>query len=136
MNERNFELVPIIKFVSPTDSFKTESLGKLAHIGFLLLSLNVSFTVCELAGEGVAGIFGPSSIISEGITGSICNAMEIPHVIYHWSPQPLGAARERRHYMTINVYPDSDTLARAMADIIVDYTWKSYTIIYETDEGK
>jgi glutamate receptor, ionotropic, invertebrate len=90
--------------------------------------------VCDLVAEGVAGIFGPNSIITEGITGSICNAMEIPHIITHWSPEPIGG-RVRTNHMTINIHPDSDTLARAMADIIVDYTWTSYTIIYETDEG-
>jgi hypothetical protein len=72
--------------------------------------------------------------IFEGIVGSICNAMEIPHIMTNWSPLPLGG-RVHPHRMTINVYPHSDTLARAMADVITDYTWKSYTIIYESDEG-
>jgi glutamate receptor, ionotropic, invertebrate len=87
-----------------------------------------------MVAEGVAAIFGPSSRTTSGIVGSICNAMEIPHITYHWSPEPLGG-RDNPHRMTINLFPDSDVLARAMADVIVDYTWKSYTIVYETDES-
>lgn len=37
--------------------------------------------------------------------------------------------------MTLNVYPDSDTLAEALANVLVDYSWKSYTIIYESKEN-
>jgi hypothetical protein len=29
MNERNFELVPIVKYVSAADSFKTEYVGEM-----------------------------------------------------------------------------------------------------------
>lgn len=37
--------------------------------------------------------------------------------------------------MTINLYPDSDVLAKAFAHVLVDYTWKGYTIIYESEEN-
>lgn len=37
--------------------------------------------------------------------------------------------------MSLNVYPDTEVLARAYAELLVDYTWKSYTIIYEDDDG-
>ena len=37
--------------------------------------------------------------------------------------------------MTLNVYPDSDTLAEAFANVLVDYSWKSYTIVYENKEN-
>jgi hypothetical protein len=33
--------------------------------------------------------------------------------------------------MSLNIFPDTDVLARAYAELILDYTWKSYTIIYE-----
>lgn len=38
--------------------------------------------------------------------------------------------------MTINVYPDSNVLSRALADLLVDYSWKSFTLLYDTDEGE
>lgn len=37
--------------------------------------------------------------------------------------------------MTINLYPDSDVLAEAFANVLVDYSWKSYTIVYEHKEN-
>lgn len=37
--------------------------------------------------------------------------------------------------MTLNLYPDSDTLAEAFANVLVDYSWSSYTIIYENKEN-
>lgn len=39
------------------------------------------------------------------------------------------------HDMTLNVYPDSNVLSRALADLLVDYSWKSFTMLYDTDEG-
>lgn len=37
--------------------------------------------------------------------------------------------------MTINIYPDTEVLAHAFAELIRDYDWKSYTIIYENYEN-
>ncbi|XP_059618967.1 glutamate receptor ionotropic, kainate 2-like [Phlebotomus argentipes] len=116
MHERRFELKPIVKNVTEWDSFVTEKI------------------VCELISEGVAAIFGPSSVQAAGIASAICHTMEVPHIITHWSPEPLGGQRSIGS-MTLNVYPDSNVLSRALADLLVDYSWKSFTIIYETDEG-
>lgn len=61
--------------------------------------------------------------------------MEIPHIVTHWSPEPLGG-QKAFNTMTMNVYPDSNVLSRALADLLVDYSWKSFTLIYDTDEGE
>lgn len=37
--------------------------------------------------------------------------------------------------MTLNIFPDTEVLSRAYAELLLDYTWKSYTIIYEDDDG-
>lgn len=37
--------------------------------------------------------------------------------------------------MTINIHPDPEALSRAYAELLIDYTWKSYTIVYEDDDG-
>lgn len=37
--------------------------------------------------------------------------------------------------MTLNVYPEAEMLSRAYAELLIDYTWKSYTIVYEDDDG-
>ena len=93
------------------------------------------FLVCELAAEGAVAIFGPSSIETSGIAASICEKLEIPNIIYHWGTKALGDIQSTEHTMTINLYPDSDVLAKAFAHVLVDYTWKAYTIIYESEEN-
>ena len=90
--------------------------------------------VCDLVAQGITAIFGPSSILTSGITTSICESLEIPHIITHWNPEILGPRRQKEN-MTINIYPDTEVLSHAFAELIVDYDWKSYTIIYENNEN-
>lgn len=92
-----------------------------------------SFLVCELLSEGVAAIFGPGTSETSGIVSSIADAVDVPHIKAHWDREPLGGRSSNQ--MTLNVYPDTETLSRAYAELLVDYTWKSYTIIYEDDDG-
>jgi glutamate receptor, ionotropic, invertebrate len=40
-----------------------------------------------------------------------------------------------KNKMTLNLYPDSDVLAEAFSDVLVDFDWKSYTIVYEKKEN-
>lgn len=91
-------------------------------------------SVCELLSEGVAGIFGPGTSETSGIVTAIANAADIPHMTAFWEREPLGGKRMVNH-MTLNVYPDTEVLSRAFAELLIDYTWKSYTIIYEDDDG-
>lgn len=106
------------------------------EIPTFIIKQNHSFTVCALASQGIAAIFGPSSVNTAGIVESVCRHLEIPHLIYHWSAEPLGGYRQQdKNIMTLNVYPDNEVLAGALAELIVDYSWKSFTIIYETDES-
>ena len=82
----------------------------------------------------MTAIFGPASIMSSGIASSICNTMEIPHFITHWEPEQIGG-RKTENKFTINLYPDAEVLAGAFAALLVDYSWKSFTIIYENDDS-
>lgn len=90
--------------------------------------------VCELLTEGVAAIFGPATMETSGIVASIAEAVEMPHITAHWEREPFGAKRQPNQ-MTLNIYPDTEVLSRAFAELLIDYTWKSYTIIYEDDDG-
>ncbi|CRL04875.1 CLUMA_CG017927, isoform A [Clunio marinus] len=110
MHERTFELVPLIYHVSPTDSFKVERI------------------------EGVAAIFGPSSSETSGIVASIAESVEVPHLTAFWERESTGGEGKPTQ-MTLNMYPDNEVLSRAYAELLIDYTWKSYTIIYENDDG-
>jgi glutamate receptor, ionotropic, invertebrate len=35
----------------------------------------------------------------------------------------------------LNLFPDTDMLSRAYAELLLDYTWKSYTIVYEDEDS-
>lgn len=65
---------------------------------------------------------------------SIADAVEVPHITAYWEREQLGG-KAKPNEMTLNIYPDTETLSRAYAELLVDYTWKSYTIIYEDDDG-
>lgn len=75
---------------------------------------------------------------SLAIVDSICNTFHIPHIMTHWTHDPIDINRRRQpqpNLFTINIYPDSDVMAAALADLIEDYDWSSYAIIYDTDES-
>lgn len=84
--------------------------------------------------EGVAAIFGPGTSDTAGIVASIADAAEVPHITAYWEREPMGGQRSPNQ-MTLNIFPDTEVLARAYAELLIDYTWNSYTIIYEDDDG-
>lgn len=114
MQQRGFEFIPLIKYTEFTDSFKT------------------GLEACELISEGVAAIFGPSSRYTSGIVSSLANAFEIPHLVTHWQPY---AVTPDNHKMTVNLYPESEVLAAAVVDLVDDYDWNAFTIIYDDDDA-
>lgn len=91
-------------------------------------------SACELLSKGVAAIFGPATPETSGIVSSIADTFEVPHIIAHWEREDVGSRRVKND-MTLNVFPDNDVLSRAFAELLIDYTWKSYTVVYEDDDG-
>lgn len=89
--------------------------------------------MCNLTAEGVAAIFGPSSLETRSIVESISQVMEIPHIHAGWLPDPPDYSD--RPSMTINFYPDQNVLGTALAALVEDYDWQTYTILYEDDHG-
>ncbi|CAK9806372.1 Glutamate receptor ionotropic, kainate 2 [Anthophora quadrimaculata] len=116
-----FVLEPIIKQVEVnTDSFKTAA------------------AACELIEEGVAAIFGPSSPYTHGIVASIAARFDVPHIDYFWRQnEDLQADQEPKNPkpMTINVFPDSDIVAKAISDVVESMKWTTYAAIYQNDDG-
>ncbi|KYN07195.1 Glutamate receptor, ionotropic kainate 2, partial [Cyphomyrmex costatus] len=117
-----FELIPVIKYIDVnTDSFKT------------------AIAACELLEEGVAAIFGPVSRHTRGIVTSIAARFDIPHIEYVWrKDEGLTEENERKKIlspMTINVFPASEQVSQAIADVIASMKWRNFAAIYETDEG-
>ncbi|KAK6641282.1 hypothetical protein RUM44_012991 [Polyplax serrata] len=90
-------------------------------------SFQVSQTVCDLMGTGVAGIFGPSSPESAIHVQSICDAKEIPHVEIKWNPYQKNKLR------SLNIYPHPSSLSQALVDIVKAWKWKTFTIVYQSE---
>ncbi|XP_011872466.1 PREDICTED: glutamate receptor ionotropic, kainate 2-like [Vollenhovia emeryi] len=55
--------------------------------------------------------------------------MEIPHLETRWD------YRLRRQSCLVNLYPHPTTLSKAYVDLVKAWGWKSFTIIYENNEG-
>ncbi|XP_046399076.1 glutamate receptor ionotropic, kainate 2-like isoform X1 [Ischnura elegans] len=104
-------LKPLIEKVSPYDSFQT------------------SKRVCNITQLGVAAIFGPSSRLTSNIVQSTCDTLEIPHLETRWDPKPHPRS------CLINLHPYPQSYSRAIKDLLKEMQWKSFTIIYETNEG-
>lgn len=75
-------------------------------------------------------MFGPMSALSAAHVQSICDNLEIPHVETRWD------FNDNKDAFSINLYPDYDVLSKAFIDFIIQYRWTSFTILYETNEGK
>ncbi|XP_017048955.1 glutamate receptor ionotropic, kainate 1 isoform X2 [Drosophila ficusphila] len=87
---------------------------------------------CDLIGNGVAAIFGPSSKTNSDIVEVLCNVTGIPHLQFDWHSQPTP--RELlNHQLTVNVAPMELFLSAAFSDILgsESFSWKSFTIAYE-----
>ncbi|RZF32680.1 hypothetical protein LSTR_LSTR004108 [Laodelphax striatellus] len=80
-------------------------------------SFHASKRVCHLLRSGVAAIFGPQSGQTASHVQSICDTMEIPHLETRWD------YRLRRESCL------------AYVDLVQAWGWKSFTIIYENNEG-
>lgn len=93
------------------------------------MSLSLSFTVCSLLSKGVAAIFGPLSQLPSIHVGSVCDALEIPHIEAH---PDLHLDHDN---LSINLYPRDRILVRALAELITEWNWKSFAILYEDNDG-
>uniref|UniRef100_A0A0K8V3R8 Glutamate receptor 1 n=1 Tax=Bactrocera latifrons TaxID=174628 RepID=A0A0K8V3R8_BACLA len=112
--ERSFELEPIVEYADTDDSFMVEK------------------TVCKLIAQGVIAIFGPNTAGGTDVVSSICNTLDIPHIVFDWTPSE--ALSDRQHSsMTLNVHPNNILLSRGLAEILQSFSWRSYTIVYETE---
>ncbi|XP_043256506.1 glutamate receptor ionotropic, kainate 2-like [Colletes gigas] len=116
-----FELQYVIKMVDVnTDSFRTAA------------------AACELIQEGVAAIFGPVSPYTHGIVASTAARFDIPHIDFTWRQnEELQVDQEPKNPtpMTINVYPDSEMIGKAIADVVESMKWTTFTAVYQTNDG-
>lgn len=62
--------------------------------------------MCNITRQGVSAVFGPKSSETLGIVTSICETLEIPHILTHWDTAPRPAKFQ------INIHPDPKSLSQ------------------------
>lgn len=72
--------------------------------------------------------------IIQGIVSSMCDTFHIPHFTTNWmiSEDTLFDT----HKFTRNFFPESNVYSRALAEIVVNFGWKSFTVLYDSNDGK
>lgn len=88
------------------------------------------YLVCKILNKGVVAIFGPQSTESRAIVRSICDTMGIPHL----ETEPSNSVRSNGY--SVNLYPLQETLSRVFNDLILEWRWKNFTVIFDGAEGK
>ena len=94
-------------------------------------SFRAAKIVCRMIEKGVWAIFGPTSPSVTWLVRSIANNLHIPHIQINWDYRHSSYASN----MTINLYPEATSLSRAYMDLIRARGWKSFTLVYEENEG-
>ncbi|KAK3931587.1 Glutamate receptor ionotropic, kainate 2 [Frankliniella fusca] len=105
------KLVPVVEVLDSTDGF------------------SLSKKLCALTEQGIAAIFGPSRAENINIVSSISEALEIPHILTQYS------AHRRPTKVRVNIAPDRTSVSKAITDLLDDMAWKTFTVVYEDDEG-
>lgn len=90
----------------------------------------MSFSVCDLVTNGIAAIFGPESPELNEIIQSVASSLQIPHFQTFWNPKLQQIAPS-----VFNLHPSSSILSQALATLVRDNDWESYTVIYENEDG-
>lgn len=98
---------------------------------FLLLLYACPLSVCDQLALGVAAVFGPAHSSSVSAVQSICNALEVPHIQTHWK-HPV----DNKDSFFINLYPEHNSISRAILDVVTYYKWKTLTVVYEDSIGE
>ncbi|CAH1176214.1 unnamed protein product [Phaedon cochleariae] len=83
---------------------------------------------CSLLEQGVVGIFGPFTEDNSNVVQSICDLKEIPHIEVRWDDHSLNGT-------IVNVHPYPDMLTRTYYDIIINWKWNDFVILYENNES-
>ncbi|XP_063160780.1 glutamate receptor ionotropic, kainate 1 [Candoia aspera] len=94
-------------------------------------SFEASRRACDQLALGVAALFGPSHSSSVSAVQSICNALEVPHIQTRWKHPTV----DHKDSFYINLYPDYAAISRAVLDLVLYYSWKIVTVVYEDSTG-
>ncbi|KAJ8910754.1 hypothetical protein NQ315_017211 [Exocentrus adspersus] len=95
--------------------------------------LKVGDTVCSLLeNQSVAAMFGAGSPEINEIIQSTSTALHIPYFQTFWNTK-LSSYNDE--FPVFNLHPSPDVLSKALATLVRINAWKTYTVIYEDDDG-
>lgn len=105
------------------------------NITFLIIFLFfvTSKLVCEMIDSDAVAIIGPKSVFVSDVVASICNELNIPHIVSYQSTPEIK--KNRIHRFTRNIFPDISLLSEGLVDIIKNFEWKRFGIIYDNKES-
>ena len=78
-------------------------------------------------------IVGPKSIYVSHIVASLCNELNIPHIVTYHRTREIS--KNPYHKYTRNIFPDSTLLSKSLVDVVKHYGWERFAIIYDSDES-
>lgn len=82
------------------------------------------------SGNGLAAIFGPTSLKASAIAESISRQFEIPHMQTNWAPKS-----NYKEGTVLNIHPDPILLSEGLAILVRHMNWRSYSILYENEDS-
>ncbi|CAG9760414.1 unnamed protein product [Ceutorhynchus assimilis] len=94
-------------------------------------SFAVAKIFCRSVSEnGLSIVFGPSSIISSDMIGSMCSTFQIPFISTHYTHMST-----KEYPNNFNLYPDANLFSQGLATIVKSLDWDVFVIIYENEES-
>ncbi|XP_075155868.1 glutamate receptor ionotropic, kainate 2-like, partial [Haematobia irritans] len=115
-NDANFKLEAITKHLKDSDG-----------------SMVIEKYACDLLEMGVAAIFGPSSKANSDIVAILSNVTGVPNLLFD-AINEENEQQKAGHQLTLNVYPAQLILSKAYSDIVHNFGWKKFNIIYNAED--
>lgn len=83
--------------------------------------------------NNAVAIIGPKSLHVSDVVASICHVLNIPHIVSHQiSPE---FKKKHFHGFTRNIFPDTKLMSGALLDILTNFQWKKFAIIYDSKDS-
>ncbi|EFN71373.1 Glutamate receptor, ionotropic kainate 2 [Camponotus floridanus] len=91
-------------------------------------AFRVAKIACKLVNSRIAGIFGPQDKLTANYVQSMCDTLDIPYIAARWDSKS-------KHSNGINLYPHPNMLSTVFHDLIKEYKWQKYAILYDNTDG-
>lgn len=85
--------------------------------------------ICELLEEGVAAVLTPTSLSLGNLVKHTFDTYNIPHLQTGWD------YTNKNWLHSLNFHPDYTVVAKAYRKLVERWNWKTFTILYEEENG-